>query len=412
MDQTTAPSSRDAARLPLSHPDRAFAILEAHARPAPPVPVPSTIHHVALSCDEWGASRLYDAVFRATAADLPRHAVLTVDGMAVTWEMHTEFVSLTVVDGGWAEPFDALMARIARIRGDVGLVLALRITVSSEEAGEERHLPEGSIGGTLRGGVTIASTFKPCADGFVDIAVEAGKIGPAQLGRRVKRLIEAETYRVMAFLGLPLARREGQAVAELETRLGALVGRLTEGAAADEEMLDDLQAIAAEVEAVKTRTRFRFGASRAYAALVDERVRSLGETKIGERPTFSGFALARLRPSLRTIETLEERQADLAAAVGRTLEMLRARVDISMERANQAILASMNERHERQLRLAQAVEGLSVIAISYYLTGLIAYPAKALLGADGAAIALALLAPAIAIATWLALHRLKKRLLG
>ena len=48
------------------------------------------------------------------------------------------------------------------------------------------------------------------------------------------------------------------------------------------------------------------------------------------------------------------------------------------ERQNQALLASMDRRAKAQLRLQQAVEGLSVAAIVYYAAGLVGYLTKGL----------------------------------
>jgi uncharacterized membrane-anchored protein len=44
-------------------------------------------------------------------------------------------------------------------------------------------------------------------------------------------------------------------------------------------------------------------------------------------------------------------------------------VDLTLEAQNQDLLQSMNQRSQMQLQLQQAVEGLSVVAISYYLVG-------------------------------------------
>jgi uncharacterized membrane-anchored protein len=47
------------------------------------------------------------------------------------------------------------------------------------------------------------------------------------------------------------------------------------------------------------------------------------------------------------------------------LGLLRTRVEITRERQNQQLLTSMDRCARLQLRLQQAVEGLSVAAISY-----------------------------------------------
>src|SRR3546814_18423991 len=57
--------------------------------------------------------------------------------------------------------------------------------------------------------------------------------------------------------------------------------------------------------------------------------------------------------------------------------LLRTRVDIELEAQNRDVLMSMNRRARLQLRLQETVEGLSVVAISYYVVGLVGYAAKA-----------------------------------
>ena len=50
------------------------------------------------------------------------------------------------------------------------------------------------------------------------------------------------------------------------------------------------------------------------------------------------------------------------------------------EANNQDLLASLAHRQKLQLRLQQTVEGLSVVAISYYTISIVAYIAKAVDG--------------------------------
>jgi len=67
------------------------------------------------------------------------------------------------------------------------------------------------------------------------------------------------------------------------------------------------------------------------------------------------------------------------------------------------------------LRLQQLVEGLSVVALSYYCVGLLGYMLK---GAEDvfprvpAPAMLGLITPLVVFAVWRAVHHLKERLLG
>lgn len=55
-------------------------------------------------------------------------------------------------------------------------------------------------------------------------------------------------------------------------------------------------------------------------------------------------------------------------------------MNLAQERQSQSVLRSLSNSANLQLRLQQAVEGLSVVAITYYGIGLVGYTLKALKG--------------------------------
>jgi uncharacterized membrane-anchored protein len=63
----------------------------------------------------------------------------------------------------------------------------------------------------------------------------------------------------------------------------------------------------------------------------------------------------------------------MAERAERAAELLRTRVDVERSAQNQRLLESMDRRADLQLRLQHTVEGLSVVAISYYAVSLAAY---------------------------------------
>ena len=86
---------------------------------------------------------------------------------------------------------------------------------------------------------------------------------------------------------------------------------------------------------------------------------------------------------------------------------------MTQERYNSAILASLNKRAELQLRLQHAVEGFSIVAISYYLLGVLGYGLKALgkLGVPvEAELATGLALPLVVGAVWFAVRRAQRAL--
>ncbi|MDR5902466.1 DUF3422 family protein [Halomonas icarae] len=67
---------------------------------------------------------------------------------------------------------------------------------------------------------------------------------------------------------------------------------------------------------------------------------------------------------------INRRQESLAESVARLNDLLRTRAQVEIEEQNSEILQSLNERTSSQLKIQKAVEGLSIIVISYYLFSL------------------------------------------
>jgi uncharacterized membrane-anchored protein len=230
----------------------------------------------------------------------------------------------------------------------------------------------------------------------------------------VQRLLEIETYRMMALLAFPLAREVGASLTHAEARLARITERMIDVAPREEpQLLDDLTRLAAEVERGESASRFRFGAAAAYYRLVRQRIAELRESRLPRVQTIAEFMGRRLAPAMATCESVANRQDELSARVARASQLLRTRVDITLERQNQDLLASMDRRAKLQLRLQQTVEGLSVAAITYYAAGLVDYLAKA-----GSSLGLPLepdvvvgvAIPLIALGLWRGLRRLRRSL--
>jgi uncharacterized membrane-anchored protein len=259
------------------------------------------------------------------------------------------------------------------------------------------------------------------ADGFARFLLVDREMTERQAGRMLQRLFEIEAYRMMALLALPMARGLWPRLLQIERTLAALTacfaGSTTPGAgdggAQDEQLLQQLMALAAEVESALAAIQARFGASRAYHALVTTRIAELREQRIHGLQTIDEFMARRLSPAMATCATVAQRLHDLSERVAQASSLLSTRVDIVRERQNQALLAATARRAKLQLRLQQTVEGLSVAAIVYYLAGLVGYGAKALkaggvpLSPDlvtGAAV------PVLALGAWWVLRGVHRRI--
>ena len=220
---------------------------------------------------------------------------------------------------------------------------------------------------------------------------------------------------MMALLAFPQARQASGEIFRLDGELASIVTALADpdDTISERALLDRLTPLAAEAEQLEARTGFRLSAARAYYAILLQRIGELRETRIQGVQTIGEFVDRRLAPAMKTCESVADRQQILARRASRAGDLLRTRVDIALEEKNRDLLRSMDRRAKVQLRMQETVEGLSVVAISYYLVGLIGYAAKGAKAAGlhvdpDAAILFAL--PVVLGMVWLGVRRLRRAL--
>lgn len=421
-----APDGRDGR----DHPQRTQLNDELHARPHMRITTPARVTHLAHLTGEMGADHAHLlALCRDVGLPLPgselRQVQLLVDGRTVKWERHTEFTAVTIADmaPGEAGEWSALSPRLAdwtaRLPGPRLVACHLRL----EADGEPRHTPDSLsaifprgelLGSEVAGGEALVWTdFHLGSDGHTRILVRDKVLSASHAGRVIQRLLEIETYRMTALLGLPLAREAGPELASLEQRLEGIVARTALGGNLAEEhgLLDALTRLAAEAEALSVRCRYRFGATTAYAELVERRVEELREERIPGLQRLGVFLERRFRPAVRTCEAVARRLGELAAGISRASSLLRTRVDVQRAEQNAEILKSLEHRARTQLRIQEAVEGLSVFAISYYLLGLVKYVVDGLPTIGGLppkALMTGIAVPTIVAAVWVGIRRLRR----
>jgi len=428
---------------PFSHPQRALLHNEIHARPAEPIHAPAAITHVVMLADpaQREASRAHlTALLRdhhQTGPDSETtHLRVDLGAFRLRWELHTEFVTWTFMvpleNGGplnTRTPPTALeQVPQSWFQALPGLCLSsmhLWIVKDAQCAGEGikglvlQMLNEDTLAGSIVhvGHTEVCTDFAIHADGYSRILVKpSNHISARRLGRLVQRLLELETYRMAALLGLPVARHAALVLASAEKDLADLALSIREAdREAEPVLLDRLTRLAGQVESEYAATHSRFSASRAYFELVDRRIHDLREERLSGLLTIQEFMDRRLSPARSTCEWATHRQNALSQRVSRVSNLLRTRVEIEQQQSNQQILETMNDRQGMQLQLQSTVEGLSVAAITYYITGLIAYLSK---GAQklgwplSPEITAAVAIPVVAFSVWWSLRRLHHRLFG
>jgi len=233
-----------------------------------------------------------------------------------------------------------------------------------------------------------------------------------RIGRIVQRLCEIETYKAMSMLGLTRARELGTRMAEFDGRLTGLLDDMRSTTGDPAAVLHSLLTVSAEIENTIAISSFRFGATGAYEKIVNQRINVLREERFEGRQTFGEFMMRRFDPAMRTVKSTQERLEAMSDRALRAGDLLRTRVDVERSAQNQKLLTSMDERADLQLRLQRTVEGLSVVAISYYAVNLVLYlvgPLEKSLGLSKAVMA-AIATPIVLGLVWIMVNRIRKHM--
>ena len=384
--------------LPPDHADRALLAEEVHARPPEVLETPSRVSYVAVLIDQelraqeaQHLAALCKFFNVAPPSSQANHFATDLGSVRLKWERHGEFSGYTFMTAGrspkpFSEPPILKLGPgwLAGIPGRTIFAAHAKVVPAGSDEPEPEFLAanfDGKVvvGAEIGGGAGFAYTdFHVRADGFGRFLLLDRSFTARQAGRMVQRLFEIETYRMMALLALPLVRPLSAQIAAGEEELTDLTTQLASPGADDDALLQRLTKLAAEVQGAVTRTQFRFNACRAYHDLVETRIAELRERRVAGIQPIDEFMSRRFSPAVATCASTAQRLRDLSNRVGQASALLSTRVDIVREQQNQRLLESMNVRAERQFRLQQAVEGLSVAAIVYYGAGLVGYLAKGL----------------------------------
>jgi uncharacterized membrane-anchored protein len=195
----------------------------------------------------------------------------------------------------------------------------------------------------------------------------------------VQRLLEIETYRMMALIALPLVQEHGQQISLIEEETAKIARSMSEIAGLDHTraMLSRLSRLSADVEGITARVSYRLDATRAYFALVRRRIERLREERLERLQTIDEFMERRLAPAMQTCETAARRLDSLSRRLARASDLLRTQVDVGLQEQNRDLLLSMDRRARLQSRLQRTLEVISMVALTYYLAVLLTTILKA-----------------------------------
>lgn len=422
------------------HPLRYALTGELHARPFPNVKAPQVVAFLAIKQAGDAAARDRDraedmahlvALLKHYGAPLPdpgaTHYYGAMGRFHLKWEQHTEFVTFTAFGEDLSErPFDPAEFDVypadwleaapgQRLTSSLLRLMPMPAKTDDILAQlREWFVPESlAAADVLEGAAVVASDFRIDPAGHSRFAVFVPEhTGNRRIGRIIQRLLEIETYKTMSMLGFALTREIGAQVGKMDRQISELMARMSAQESKPEATLDALLDTSVELENTVAQTAFRFAGTAAYKAIVDERIVALRETRFERRQGFGEFMMRRYEPAMRTVISMERRLERMSARALRASDLLRTRVDVERSAQNQAILESMDKRADLQLRLQRTVEGLSVVAISYYavsLAGYILYPFAEMVGLSEGVLK-AIVAVPVVLLVWLSVRKLRQHI--
>ena len=419
------------------HLHRYALVNELHARPATKVVPPGVAVFLAVKPESAAAKRDRDKDRAHLLALLDRHGAghpapeathhsADIGRHHLKWESHTEFVTYTAFEQGLPKrPFDPDSFDVfaddwlEQAPGARLTSILFQIETMPEDPAEitaklqDWFVPESLAAAcVLDGTAVIASDFRIDRAGHIRMAVFVKPgTGGRRVGRILQRLCEIETYKTISMLGLLRARSLSSQMGVLDEQLTQLSRAMNTPGTGSDETLEALLRISSELENMMVESAFRFAATGAYEALVHQRIEVLREDRFQGRQSLREFMTRRYDPAMRTVKSTEARLARLAERAMRAGQLLRSRVDVERSAQNQRLLESMDRRADMQLRLQHTVEGLSVVAISYYAINLVAYlvlPVTEPLGLSKP-VTMAALVPVVVLGVWAMVRGVRRK---
>lgn len=374
----------------MEHPSRRQVVGEMQLRRFPQFTLPARVIQIVKIVEDRDAEF---AALKSLWPDLDpaaRHTetLLSAD-VRMGWERHSEASTMTLVltgqaaTLGWSAPEESHL-----IESLPGLVVrASRLILVEDDAGAEKAIATASFEPSQLITCHVCSPsgdrarlwtdFRIHDDGYGRMVVAANDMPPADFRRCVQQIQELGNYRNLALLGLPVARTAWTALDTLEAELELVGQSLAQGNRRDDVLLEDLTSLSARLLSIDSHCGYRMSATAAYARIVNSRLAHLDTLAIAGYQSLADFTERRFEPAIHTCAALSARLSLLSARAAQFTALLRTRIETHIENQNAQLLASLDSSTRMQVRLQHLVEGLSSVAISYYLLGLMAYPLKA-----------------------------------
>lgn len=327
------------------------------------------------------------------------------DRLVVVWEAHTEYFKYLY----WHIPDDKTKLlefgplALPRIppppTAHGGVITSLDIILSHEPdfaPGLIRELLPGPriYGSRVFGDIAIATSFTPddrARERYLIFAPQP-QILLDHLNQVIDAVVTIENYYHLLLLPMPEFSRAVDRIHQLEQihlrQRAALTNQL---GGSDSKALQDwvnrLTQDFLEVSRFAQAMRFGLSASVPYHAILQATVLALQERPFPPFHPLSDYVLGGTsgvadgyQQLIKRIEAIEADFQSIISVIRTRVNLIQQDQSLVLGDQNLRILSSVDETTKSQVILQHTVEGLSVIVIAYYLSGLASYVFKALHG--------------------------------
>ena len=326
------------------------------------------------------------------------------DRLLVAWEAHTEYYSYQI----WFIPF---LKNTTFTYGSLGFpgyyfpfsplgirVNSLDIIISQESRNSEEHIrmmmEESEVYSSYVFGedICVATSFTPDQEMRERYLIFSSSWESLQsrLPRVIDTVVATENYYHLILLPFQAFSNAVDQIHKFEQRhlhqRGAVTSQLN---AATSDSLQKWLIVLSEdflqLSRLAESMRFKLSGAIPYESIVESNLSVFKEGPFKAFPTLSEYVRWRIagvakgyQQLLRRIEFLEKDFENLIAIIRTRVDLLLESQNLTLQDQNLKMLQNVDETTKSQALLQQTVEGLSVIVIAYYLSGLANYSFKGL----------------------------------
>ena len=321
----------------------------------------------------------------------------TGDRLIVIWQAHTEYYSYQiwhipssrtagVVFGPMAFPdyrfpITPLGAEVCHL----DIVLMADPLPDSEAL--RPHFPGPVMYGSriLDEGTSLVTSFTPDEYGREHywVSVESVRASRSHLKDIVDAIVRIETYYHLLLMQKPLfsaAIDQAYKFEQVHLKQREIITEHIGHADSQtlQRWLNGLTQDLLKTTRLSGRLHFELSSSLPYDKIVQRTLASLDERPLPPYRPMSDFVFSGITGVAEGYQQLLKRIDTLRSGFEGVISIIRARVDLMLQSQNLTLLSSVDKTTKSQAILQHTVEGLSVIVIAYYLSGLAGYVFKGL----------------------------------